>query len=197
MLPTVSDEEIRAAQIFTGATFALWLVIGYVPGDPPLCQHHARIHPGDSHLFGCVAFVAYHLRGLIAAAASLPRCCRGLAAAVLAAAALAKLAGAGHAETPSWAVLPGVGPQDHRVIVDPNQPPWRAVGRVQTELGGRCTRRSLIGPRTVVQPRRIACFLRRPMHYIQPSSRAFRDQLCVRRVRRAFDRDQLHRRASL
>ncbi len=31
MLPTVSDEEIRAAQVFTGATFALWLVVGYAP----------------------------------------------------------------------------------------------------------------------------------------------------------------------
>jgi protease YdgD len=78
------------------------------------------------------------------------------------------LAGVGHAETPSWAVLPGVGPQDHRVIVDPNQPPWRAVGRVQTELGGRCTG-VLIGPRTVVTAAH-CLFLRRPMHYIHPSS---------------------------
>jgi uncharacterized membrane protein len=58
MLPTVSDEEIRAAQIFTGATFALWLVIGYVPA----IRRYANIVRAfllGFYLFGCVAFVAY------------------------------------------------------------------------------------------------------------------------------------------
>lgn len=88
---------------------------------------------------------------------------RGLAILLLVA-----LAGVARAETPSWAVLPGVGAQDHRVVVDPNQPPWRAIGRVQTELGGRCTG-VLVGPRTVITAAH-CLFLRRPLHYIQPSS---------------------------
>ena len=89
---------------------------------------------------------------------------RGLATLLL----LLLLTGVGRADMPSWAVLPGVGPQDHRVVVDPNQLPWRAVGRVQTELGGRCTG-VLVGPRTVVTAAH-CLFLRRPLHYIQPGS---------------------------
>lgn len=72
------------------------------------------------------------------------------------------------AETPSWAVLSGVGRQDHRVVVNPNQAPWRGIGRVQTELGGRCTG-FLVGPRTVVTAAH-CLFLRRPLHYLQPRS---------------------------
>lgn len=89
---------------------------------------------------------------------------RGLATLLL----LLLLAGSGRTQLPDWAILPGVGPQDHRVVVDPNQPPWRAIGRVQTELGGRCTG-VLVGPRTVVTAAH-CLFLRRPQHYIQPSS---------------------------
>ncbi len=35
--------------------------------------------------------------------------------------------------------LPGLGPAAQRVLVDRDAPPWRAIGRVQTELGERCT----------------------------------------------------------
>ncbi len=35
--------------------------------------------------------------------------------------------------------LPGIGATDRRVPVDARAMPWAALGRVQTELGGRCT----------------------------------------------------------
>jgi protease YdgD len=35
--------------------------------------------------------------------------------------------------------LPGIGTNDPRQPVDIRQAPWRSLGRVQTELGGRCT----------------------------------------------------------
>jgi len=35
--------------------------------------------------------------------------------------------------------LPGIGGADRRVAVDARAMPWAALGRVQTELGGRCT----------------------------------------------------------
>ncbi len=64
--------------------------------------------------------------------------------------------------------LPGVGPADPRVPVDPAQPPWRAIGRVQTELGGRCTG-FLTGPRTVLTAAH--CLYRRgPDSFVQPGS---------------------------
>jgi protease YdgD len=47
------------------------------------------------------------------------------------------------------AVLPGIGSADPRRPVDPKEGPWRALGRVQTEIGGRCTG-TLIGPATVL-----------------------------------------------
>jgi len=40
ILPTVTDREMRAAQVFTGATLALWLAFGYVPA---IRRYHARI----------------------------------------------------------------------------------------------------------------------------------------------------------
>jgi len=78
------------------------------------------------------------------------------------------LPAAAAAEMPSWAVLPGVGHEDHRVVVNPNDAPWRAIGRVQTELGGRCTG-FLAAPRTVVTAAH-CLFLPRPQHYLQPHS---------------------------
>jgi len=45
--------------------------------------------------------------------------------------------------------LPGLGNDDPRQSVDRRQMPWRALGRVQTELGGRCTG-ALIAPRLVL-----------------------------------------------
>lgn len=35
--------------------------------------------------------------------------------------------------------LPGIRPGDHRVVVDPSQPPWNAVAKIQTNIGSRCT----------------------------------------------------------
>ncbi|WP_176559937.1 trypsin-like serine peptidase [Teichococcus rhizosphaerae] len=46
-------------------------------------------------------------------------------------------------------LLPGVGAGDPRRRADVSAPPWTALGRVQTELGGRCTG-VLIGPRHVL-----------------------------------------------
>ncbi|WP_160936105.1 trypsin-like serine peptidase [Teichococcus coralli] len=45
--------------------------------------------------------------------------------------------------------LPGLGASDPRQAVEGGAAPWSAPGRVQTELGGRCTG-ALIGPRTVL-----------------------------------------------
>lgn len=47
------------------------------------------------------------------------------------------------------AVLPGLGALDPRRPVDRDAAPWRALGRVQLDVGGRCTG-VLIGPRTVL-----------------------------------------------
>lgn len=44
---------------------------------------------------------------------------------------------------------PGIGPADPRRPVDVRTEPWRALGRVQLEVGGRCTG-VLVGPRTVL-----------------------------------------------
>jgi protease YdgD len=64
--------------------------------------------------------------------------------------------------------LPGVGPADPRIPVDPSQPPWRGLGRVQTELGGRCTG-FLVEPRTVLTAAH--CLYRRTTGaYVQPGS---------------------------
>lgn len=46
-------------------------------------------------------------------------------------------------------VLPGLGPDAARVPVGVARMPWRAVVRVQTETGGRCSG-ALIGPRAVL-----------------------------------------------
>ena len=46
-------------------------------------------------------------------------------------------------------VLPGVGPGAARTPVDVDSAPWRAVVRVQTEVGSRCTG-ALVGARTVL-----------------------------------------------
>jgi len=66
------------------------------------------------------------------------------------------------------ALLPGVGADDVRVPVDVTQAPWRAVGRVQTELGARCTG-FLVGPRTVMTAAH--CLYRAgPARFVQPRS---------------------------
>jgi protease YdgD len=50
---------------------------------------------------------------------------------------------------PRGAMRPGVGADDPRRPVDVRAEPWRALGRVQLEVGGRCTG-ALVGPRTVL-----------------------------------------------
>ena len=46
-------------------------------------------------------------------------------------------------------VLPGIGAADPRHRVDLAQSPWQALGRVQLEIGGRCTG-ALVAPRLVL-----------------------------------------------
>ena len=53
---------------------------------------------------------------------------------------------AGGADLP---LLPGIGAVDRRVAVDPGQPPWDAIAKVQTNIGTRCTG-ALIAPGTVL-----------------------------------------------
>jgi protease YdgD len=45
--------------------------------------------------------------------------------------------------------LPGIRPTDQRVIVNPAEPPWNAIVKVQTNIGGRCTG-TLIAPAVVM-----------------------------------------------
>ncbi len=52
-------------------------------------------------------------------------------------------------------VLPGLGPEDPRRPVDGAEHPWASLGRVQREVGGRCTG-ALVGPRTVLIPIRVS-----------------------------------------
>lgn len=74
---------------------------------------------------------------------------------------------------PGPPLLPGIGASDPRRPVDRTALPWRALGRVQTELGGRCTgvmvapdkvltaAHCLVAPRTgqYVQPRSVHVLL--------------------------------------
>jgi protease YdgD len=46
-------------------------------------------------------------------------------------------------------LLPGIGPIDRRAAVDPTQPPWVAIAKVQTNIGTRCTG-ALVAPGTVL-----------------------------------------------
>jgi protease YdgD len=64
----------------------------------------------------------------------------------LALAALFAVQCAGAAELP---LLPGIGAVDRRVAVDPRQPPWDAIAKVQTNIGTRCTG-ALIAPNVVL-----------------------------------------------
>lgn len=68
-----------------------------------------------------------------------------------------------HATVPQ---RPGIGQVDHRQAVDMTSLPWSAIGRVQTELGGRCTG-FLVAP-TVVETAAHCLFLPRTGRYIQP-----------------------------
>ena len=64
--------------------------------------------------------------------------------------------------------LPGIGAHDPRRPVDAAQAPWSALGRVQTELGGRCTG-TLVAPDRVLTAAH--CLVaRRTGRLVQPGS---------------------------
>ena len=66
------------------------------------------------------------------------------------------------------AVLPGLGPQDRRRPVLPEDAPWWSLVRVQLEVGGRCTG-ALVDPRIVLTAAH--CLVsRRSGNLVQPGS---------------------------
>lgn len=81
------------------------------------------------------------------------------------------LAGPASAQKPLAApqppLLPGLGTSDPRRPVDVTRAPWNSVGRVQTELGGRCTG-TLIRPRMVLTAAH--CLVARTGKFVQPGS---------------------------
>ncbi|MDN7350430.1 trypsin-like serine peptidase [Acetobacter senegalensis] len=76
---------------------------------------------------------------------------------------------AAHAEGPAYRThLAGVGPEDPRQRVDTTQMPWSAIGRVQTELGSRCTG-FLISP-VLVETAAHCLWLSPTARFIRPTS---------------------------
>nr|WP_298798101.1 trypsin-like serine protease [uncultured Acetobacter sp.] len=75
-----------------------------------------------------------------------------------------------HAAGPDYRThLAGVTPfADPRQRVSTTHPPWSAIGRVQTELGSRCTG-FLISP-VLVETAAHCLWLTQPQHFIQPTS---------------------------
>ena len=72
----------------------------------------------------------------------MPALYRSLAATVL----ILAVGSAAAQDTPH---LPGIREADKRVIVNPREPPWNAIVKVQTNIGGRCTG-ALIAPAVVL-----------------------------------------------
>ena len=78
------------------------------------------------------------------------------------------LPGAAPAQEAARTPLPGIGLKDPRHAVDGRAMPWRALGRVQHELGGRCTG-TLVAPRLVLTAAH--CLIaRRSENLVQPGS---------------------------
>ncbi len=69
--------------------------------------------------------------------------------------------------SPQQPALPGLGSSDPRRPVEMGRTPWASVGRVQTELGGRCTG-TLIAPRLVLTAAH--CLVARTGKLVQPAS---------------------------
>lgn len=91
------------------------------------------------------------------------RCLAALLALLLAGPALAQKP----LPAPQPSLLPGLGSSDPRRTVDVARAPWNSVGRVQTEIGGRCTG-TLIGPRLVLTAAH--CLVARTGKLVQPGS---------------------------
>jgi len=71
------------------------------------------------------------------------------------------------AESVPPSVLPGVGARFGRTLVDVREAPWRSLGRVQTEIGGRCTG-VLVGPNLVLTAAH--CLVQWRNHHVLPPS---------------------------
>jgi protease YdgD len=69
---------------------------------------------------------------------------------------------------PGAVLRPGIGTADPRQAPDPEALPWRALGRVQTEIGGRCTG-VLVGPRHVLTAAHCLA-ARQDGQFVQPRS---------------------------
>jgi protease YdgD len=65
-------------------------------------------------------------------------------------------------------LLPGIGPTDRRVAVDPQSPPWNAIAKLQTNIATRCSG-ALVGPSTVLTAAH-CLYNRRTRTFLQPGS---------------------------
>ncbi|MFL1462730.1 trypsin-like serine peptidase [Roseococcus sp. DSY-14] len=82
--------------------------------------------------------------------------------------ALAVMAGSAMAQKPlPRSELPGLGENDPRRPVEVSRAPWTSLGRVQTEVGGRCTG-TLVAPRLVLTAAH--CLVARTGKFVQPAS---------------------------